>query len=73
MFNKLALTGGLLSLLIGIALLSQEISKSDPAQTANLIGGALLVALGLVSIPLVVREWWEWRKNCKEARGPSSD
>ncbi len=73
MLNKLALGGGLLSLLTGIVLLSPLISRPDPTQTANLIGGAALVALGLVSIPLVVRDWWEWRKNCKEVRGPSSD
>jgi hypothetical protein len=68
MLDKLGLSFAFLSLLMGTFLLYDAVSRSDPNQMAMVIGGAVFFALGLVTISLIARDWWEWRKRHKNAR-----
>jgi hypothetical protein len=43
-------------------LLYDGVSTTDPSQTARVIAGATLLALGLTVMPIVLKNWWEWRK-----------
>jgi uncharacterized membrane protein YdjX (TVP38/TMEM64 family) len=67
MLDELGFCFALISSLIGIILLYDAVSGSDPAQAAKLVGGAFLFALGLVIFALVARDWWQWKKDRKEA------
>ncbi len=78
MLDKLGLAFALASLLLGAVLLYDAVSVSDLSQTAKVIAGAVFFALGLVTISLLARNWWEWRKYVRnqarsEARWPSQD
>ena len=67
MLDKLGLSFAFLSLLLGTFLLHEAISRSDPTQMQTVIGGAVFFALGLITISLVARDWWVWRKRHKDA------
>jgi hypothetical protein len=67
MLDKLGLSVGVVSLLLGSILLYDAVSRSDLTQTARVIGGAALFSLGLVTLSLVVKDWWKWRKHHKDA------
>lgn len=67
MLDKLGLSFAFLSLLMGTYLLYDAVSRSDPTQMPMVIGGAAFFSLGLVTISLVARDWWEWRKRHKDA------
>jgi hypothetical protein len=73
MLNKLGIFFALFSLLLGGFLLYDATPKSDPTQMSMVIGGAFFFALGLVTISLVTREWWEWRRHNKNIARPVSD
>lgn len=78
MLDKLGLAFALASLLLGAVLLYDAVSSSDLSQTAKVIAGGVFFALGLVTISLLARDWWEWRKHVKNqarsaARWPSQD
>ena len=78
MLDKLGVAFALASLLLGGVLLYDAISVSDLSQTVKVIAGAVFFALGLVTISLLVKDWWEWRKHEKnEAKSaphwPSQD
>jgi hypothetical protein len=62
MLNKLGVIFAFLCFFAGTILLSDPISKPDTTQTAKVLGGAVLFSVGLVTISLVAREWWEWKK-----------
>jgi hypothetical protein len=68
MLNKLGLSFALVSLLMGIILLNDGVSRLDSFQTLGVIGGAFFFALGLVTISLVAKDWWGEKKHRKEAR-----
>jgi hypothetical protein len=65
MLDKLGVAFALASLLLGGVLLYDAISVSDLSQTVKVIAGAVFFALGLVTISLLVKDWWEWRKQEK--------
>ena len=67
MLDKLGLGFALSSLLLGTALLYDAVSVSDLSQTAKVIAGAVFFALGLVTVSLLVKDWWEWKKREKNA------
>ena len=78
MLNKLGVAFALVSVLLGATLLYDAVSVSDLSQTAKVISGAVFFALGLVTICLLAKDWWEFRKHEKnEARSaphwPSQD
>ena len=66
MLDKLALAFAVVSLSLGSVLLFDSVSASDLTQTAKVIGGAVFFALGLVTISIVAKNQWEWRKHYKE-------
>jgi len=51
---------------MGTYLLYDPVSRSEPTQMGMVIGGAVFFALGLVTISLVARDWWGWRKRYKD-------
>jgi hypothetical protein len=57
-----------LFLITGAVLVYDGFSTSDPSQTAKLIGGAIFLSLGLVSLWFGVKNWWKWRTVYKESR-----
>ena len=67
MLDKLGLVFALVCLLLGTMLLYDSVSVSDLTQTAKVIAGAVFFALGLVTISLLAKDWWEWRKHEKNA------
>lgn len=73
MLDKLGISFGFLFLLMGTFLLYDAVSGSESTQTPRVIGGAAFFALGLVTISLAVRDWWEWRKRHKEDGRPVSN
>lgn len=75
MFEGLAFA--LASLLLGAVLLYDAVFFTERTQTAGLIAGAVFLALGLVTISLLAKNWWELKHNKKVARSvphwPSQD
>lgn len=71
MLDKLGLGFALASLLLGAVLLYDAVSVSDLSQTIKVIAGAVFLALGLVTISLLAKDWWEWRKREKNPRRPA--
>lgn len=63
MLDKLGLCFALASLLLGGVLLYDAVSVSDLSQTAKVIAGAAFFALGLVTICLLAKDWWQMRKR----------
>jgi hypothetical protein len=73
MFSKLALALALICIVGGTVLLYKVASSQDPAQTAGLIGGAVLLSLGSVTLTLVTKAWWECRRRSKDGGRSISD
>jgi len=67
MLDKLGLSFAVVFLLLGSILLYGAVSKSDLTQTARVIGGAVFLALGLVTLSMVAKDWSKWRKHHKDA------
>jgi len=65
MLDNLRLFFGVISFLIGMALLYDSARSAEANQTTMLVGGALLVSLGLICIWIVAKNWLEWRKYFK--------
>lgn len=71
--NTLGITSAILLLLTGVVLLYGPVLRQDANQTAQLLGGATLVAFGLMTILLIVRNWlgekMQHRNVAKRDRG----
>jgi len=67
MLDKLGLSFAVVFLLLGSMLLYDAVSKSDLTQTARVIGGAVFLALGLVTLSMVAKDWSKWRKHHKDS------
>jgi uncharacterized protein YjeT (DUF2065 family) len=65
MLDNLRLSFGFFSLLIGMVLLYDGSSNAQVSQTARLVGGAVFVSLGLISLWFVAKNWLELRKYFK--------
>jgi len=65
MLEGLRITAGSVSMLIGAALVYDAIWNPGPNQTTFLLGGAVLVSLGLVSMWYAARDWMEFRRYLK--------
>ncbi len=63
MLDKLGVAFALASLLLGAVLLYDAVSVSDLSQTVKVIARAVFFALGLVTISLLARDWWQMRKR----------
>jgi hypothetical protein len=67
--DKLSLSVGLVSLVVGIILLYNCLfDPTAEIQTARMISGAACLALGLVVVLLVAKRWAGWRRNMWEER-----
>ena len=73
MLNRLGLSCALACLFLGGVLFSEATLTSDATQTARLVGGAFLLALGLVTICLIAKDWWTWRKHHKSLERSVAD
>jgi hypothetical protein len=65
MLEGVRITAGSVSMLIGAALVYDAIWSPGLSQTAFLLGGAVLVSLGLISMWYVARNWMEFRRYLK--------
>jgi hypothetical protein len=65
MLEGIRITTGSVCMLIGVALVYDAIFNPGLSQTALLLGGAVLVSLGLVSMWYVARNWMEFRRYLK--------
>ena len=65
MLEGIRIIAGSLSLLIGVALIYGAIWNPGLSQTALLLGGAVLVSLGLISMWYVARNWMEFQRYRK--------
>jgi multisubunit Na+/H+ antiporter MnhB subunit len=66
MQDGLGIVFACLFLILGIALLHNPISTSAGNDTLLLLGGASLLALGLISTWVALKNWWKYRKILKE-------
>ena len=55
-----------LFLVVSAALFYDGISTSQLTQTVDMIGGAIFLSLGLVSLWSGIKNWWKWRTLYKE-------
>jgi len=67
MLRPLGLSSACISLLIGVILLYSPVSRADTSQTVQILAGATFVSFGLVTIPLVVKDWVDRRRHYKNA------
>jgi hypothetical protein len=58
-------------LIVGAGILYDGIASNDPNQSARVIAGAAILALGLTTMRLIVKSWWRERKLYREWRHPS--
>jgi len=67
MLNTLGITSAIAFLLAGAVLLYGPVLRQDANQTAQLLGGATMLALGLLTILLIVRDWLDEKRHCRNA------
>lgn len=63
MLDKLGLGFALASLLLGGVLLYDAVSVSDLSQTIQVLAWAVFFALGLVTVSLLAKDWWQMMKR----------
>jgi hypothetical protein len=57
-----------ISLVIGVAILREDVVHSGAGQTLQVILGATFLSLGLIIGCLVLTKWLDWRKYNKKFR-----
>ena len=67
MIDKLGVLFSMISVLSGATLLYDPVSGPATSQTAQVLTGATLLALGLFTALHVVESWRRWRKYSKVA------
>jgi hypothetical protein len=67
MLKALILTSAIIFLPMGGLLLYGPVLSRDANQTAQLLCGATLVTLSLLTTLLMVRDWLDGKKHCKNA------
>ena len=65
MLDNLGIVASSLCLLLGAVLLSVGV---DASQILTVLGGAAVLSLGLISISLVLKNKWEWRRRYRKYR-----
>ena len=60
-------------LLVGTGIVWDGVEGSDPSQSARVIAGAAVLALGITTMRLVLKSWWRERKLYREARTASRE
>ena len=68
MLDNLGIAIASICLFLGAALLYVGVSKPDTNQILTVLGGAALLSLGLITICLVLKNKWEWRRNYRKYR-----
>jgi len=68
MYGAFGILFSLVCCVIGAALLSDGISNLGASQTMNIVGGAALLTLGFMTMWIVAKNWWEWRKEYRRYR-----
>jgi hypothetical protein len=69
MLDNLRLCFGCVSVLVGSYFLRDGVSNAHSAESTWLLGGAVLVSLGFISMAYVVKNWVELRKYFKNDGG----
>jgi hypothetical protein len=69
MLDNLRICFGFVSVLIGSFFLRDGVSNAHSAESTWLVGGAVLVSLGFISMAYVVKNWVELRKYFKNDGG----
>jgi hypothetical protein len=68
MLDNLGIAIASICLLLGAALLYVGVSKPDTNQILTVLGGAAALSVGLITIWLVLKSKWEWRRNYRKYR-----
>ena len=68
MLDNLALAASSIFLVLGTVLLYRGISASGQSQNLTLFAGAALLALGLFTVGITLKNKWIWRQNYKKWR-----
>jgi flagellar motor component MotA len=55
-------------LVLGAAIVYDGVNSSDPGQSARVIAGAAILALGITTSRFVLKSWWKERKLFLESR-----
>ena len=73
MVDKLGLGFALTSLFLGGVLLYDAVSISDLSQTMKVLAGAVFFALGVVTLALIAKDWWQVRNREKNLARSAPD
>ena len=69
--DKFGFSVGLGVLAIGMVLLYQAVFEANASgQVGEVISGALFFSLGLITVSLIVKNWWDWKRSLKDADRP---
>jgi hypothetical protein len=68
MLDNLGIAIAFICLFLGAALLFAPISTPDANQIPTVLSGAALLSLGLITIWLVLKNKWEWRRTYRKYR-----
>lgn len=68
MLDKLGVFLGVVFLFVGGLLLYNGLSHADASQSTTVISGATFLSLGSCVMCLLLKSWWEWRKEYRRYR-----
>ena len=68
MLDNFGIVIGSICLVLGALLLYNGLSTQEATQSLEVIGGAVLVSLGTITVGLMVWNKLEWRRNYKKDR-----
>jgi cytochrome c biogenesis protein CcdA len=60
-------------LLIGAVIVYDGVASSDAGQSARVLAGAAILALGITTMRLVLKNWWKERQLYRESRAASRE
>jgi hypothetical protein len=68
MLDNFGLIIGFICLALGAVLLYDGLFMIETTESLDVIGGAVLISLGTITIGLMLRNKLEWRRNYKKDR-----
>jgi hypothetical protein len=71
MLDNFGLITGSICLVLGAVLLYDGLFMVDANQSLNVIGGAVLLSLGAMTVGLMLRHKLDWWRNYKKSRDQS--
>jgi hypothetical protein len=65
--DKFGFSIGVGLLVTGVVFLYQgAFERNSVSQTMAMISGAAFLSLGVVTVSLIVKDWWRWKRSLKD-------